>query len=493
MNLYKKLLSLLLCFIIILSFTACNSTDKAYIYFNLTEKPNTLDPQIAKTDTELMIVRNIFEGLMRKDAEGNIVCGAAEKYIKDGLTYTFYLREGLTWSDETPLTAHDFVFGLRRAINPKTKAPFALRLVSIKNANAILNGKTDINNLAVEAIDDKTLKISLEKEDTNFLETLSTSVAMPCKESFFNETVGKYGLDTETTLSNGSYRLAKWGKDIFGIRLYRNDYYKGIFKAQNSAVFFSCDQNKTSIEVMEANDADISFIKSSEISKAQKKGFNTKSYNNIIWFLTISDGFSKDIRKSLISLSSSNVFVNNLTDGYYPAKSIYPNIICSDTMPGGMTAYDLETSKKLFTNAVNNLKDKKFPTDVKLYYYDDSTSKNIVTDIVAHWQNQLSAFVNIESVSSPQILLSQLKDQTYGMTIFPVIVTSNNTAEYLKNFGINFNGENLNNIQSKLLESKNITPLFTQDTVIAYSKKLSDIKLDNGNGCIDFAYIVKDE
>ncbi len=493
MSLYKKIISVVLCVIFILSLTACNNTDQAYIYFNLTEKPNTLDPQTAKTDTELLIIRNIFEGLMRKDKNGKTVCAVAEKYKKEGLTYIFYLKDNLTWSDQSNITAHDFVFAFKRAVDPKTKAPYAERLSSIKNAPDIIKGEAKLNSLGIEATDNYTLKITLSKEDDSFLETLTTSIAMPCKESFFNSTSGKYGLDTDKTLSNGSYRLAKWGKDIFGIRLYRNDYYKGDFKAENSAVFFSIDNERDSLSVLKDNDADIAFIQPSKSIEAENSGFKTVSYNNTAWFLTESDGFSKDIRKAFISLSNPQLFGNDLIKGYYTPKSIYPGIISDDTIPEGLTAYDLENAKEIFSKAVNNLTDKKFPDNVVLYYYDDGTSKNIVTDIVGHWQSQLSAFINIESVSSPELLTNQLKEQTYALAIFPIVANSPSKAEYLKNFGISYSDQSLSNIQAKLLESKNITPLFTQDTVFAYNKTLSNLRLDSGNGCIDFAYIIKKE
>lgn len=492
MNLYKRILALILSVIFILSLTACDSTDKAYVYFTLTEPPSTVDPQTAKTDTELMLVRNIFEGLLRKDENGKIVCGAAESFQKKGLTYTFNLKKDLVWSNETPITAHDFVFGLKRAVDPKTAAPFADRLSGIKNATAIIKGKKGVNALGVKAVDKHTLKIELVSDDKNFEETLTTSVAMPCNEAFFYLAAGKYGLEKETTLSNGSYRLAKWNKEIFGIRLYRNDFYKGDFRAKNAAVFLTLADKLSPLEILKENDADIAFIPASEIENAKQLGLKTVSYNNICWYLTVSDGFSKDIRKSLISLASPQVFSNSLTSGYYPATGIYPNMIHNSALPNGMPVYDLDNSKKLFVSAVEKLKDKKFPTDVILYYYDDGISKNVVTDIVGHWQNQLGAFVNIEAVSSPAVLTPQLSNQTYALTIFPLTANSPRAQEYLKSFGINYKGESLAKIQEKLLKSKNIVPLMTQDTVIAYYDELKNVKLTDDGGCIDFAYIIKD-
>ena len=222
-----RILSLAMCFFLLFSLMGCNSnTEKAYLYFELPEIPSTVDPQTAKTDAELIIVKNIYEGLMRKDADGETVLGAAESISQDGLTYTFTLRDGITWDNDTAVTAEDFVFGIRRALDPKTKSPFASRLFSVKNAKSVNSGKTSPENLGVIAIDDKTVKFTLEYEDEKFLETLTTSVAMPCNEKFFNDSKGKYGLFRENIISNGSYRLTKWNKESFGIRLYKNENYK---------------------------------------------------------------------------------------------------------------------------------------------------------------------------------------------------------------------------------------------------------------------------
>ena len=127
-----KALCLILAILTVLSLTACgDSYQDAIIYFEIPEKPYTVDPQTASSDSELVIVNNIFEGLLRKNESGAIVCGAAESFEHNNLTYTFKLRDGIVWSNKEPLTADDFVFALRRAVSPETRAPFVSRLFPI--------------------------------------------------------------------------------------------------------------------------------------------------------------------------------------------------------------------------------------------------------------------------------------------------------------------------------------------------------------------------
>ena len=112
---------------------------------------------------------------------------------------------------------------------------------------------------------------------------------------------------------------------------------------------------------------------------------------------------------------------------------------------------------------------------------------------MGHWQSQLSAFINIEAVDSPDVLLPQLKEQTQTIAIFPVSANGNYLEEYLENFGVTYNGENVSQIQAELLKSKKMTPIVFEDTTVCYSPQIKEISVDAGNGFIDFSFVVKEE
>ena len=82
---FKKIISVALCIFLILgAFCGCGEKYMdAVIYFELLERPQTLDPQTAQSDSELLIVRNIYEGLMRETSDGKIVGGVSESYSYD--------------------------------------------------------------------------------------------------------------------------------------------------------------------------------------------------------------------------------------------------------------------------------------------------------------------------------------------------------------------------------------------------------------------------
>ena len=104
--------------------SGCSSRSGSLIRYNISEGVDNLDPQFAEDPNELLIILNCFEGLFRLDEQGVPVLAAAESYTlsADECTYTFQLRKGLSWSDEVPLTAHDFVFAFRRILQPNSPA-----------------------------------------------------------------------------------------------------------------------------------------------------------------------------------------------------------------------------------------------------------------------------------------------------------------------------------------------------------------------------------
>ncbi|MBO5726363.1 MAG: peptide ABC transporter substrate-binding protein, partial [Clostridia bacterium] len=204
----KKIIAIILSLILIFSLCGCSGSDSsAIIYYGAINCPKTLDPQTASSFIELMIVRNIYDGLLREDTNGEIKLGLAESYTYDNLTYTFKLKDDAIWSNGDKITANDFVFAMRRAVDPNTESPNVQLLYSIKNAERINKSGASLTSLGVTAVNDYTLKIQLEKADPDFLYVLTTAICMPCNQKFIEASVGKYGMSLDTTISNGSYKL----------------------------------------------------------------------------------------------------------------------------------------------------------------------------------------------------------------------------------------------------------------------------------------------
>ena len=97
--------------VLMMAFSGCSAPKT--LGFDIPRGVDSFDPQLAESDPELIIVENCFQGLVDKDPGGAIIPGAAQGWevSEDGLTYVFYLRTDLYWSDgETPVTAVEGVY-----------------------------------------------------------------------------------------------------------------------------------------------------------------------------------------------------------------------------------------------------------------------------------------------------------------------------------------------------------------------------------------------
>ena len=121
------------------------------------------------------ILRDLFEGLTTESPSGEIVPGVALRWniSRNARTYTFYLRRDLVWSNGDPLTGEDFVYSLRRAVDPALAANSARMLLPIENAREILAGELPVEELGVSLLDEYTLQITLTGPTPYFLGLLN--------------------------------------------------------------------------------------------------------------------------------------------------------------------------------------------------------------------------------------------------------------------------------------------------------------------------------
>lgn len=105
---------------------------------------------------------------------------------------------------------------MQRAVSPQTGSPLASQLFIIQNAQEVNEGKRPVSDLAVRAVDEDTLTITLTQPDPEFPERLAGTPFMPCNEAFFTYTAGRYGLEKEYVLTNGPFLLTAWnhGKSL---------------------------------------------------------------------------------------------------------------------------------------------------------------------------------------------------------------------------------------------------------------------------------------
>lgn len=344
----KKILSLFLALVAAISLCACGGSSEDILILPIESDPICLDPQVADSKEAKLMIANCFEGLVRLDKDYKIIPGVAESWeiSKDGLTYTFKLRNDTHWkllnsfedvlpegykdTYRTQVIAADFVYGISRALDPATQAGDAEKLFSIKNASAVNSGKQPTSALGISAQDDSTLVITLERADPDFLRILTLPVAMPCHEEFFKATHAKYCLDLKYTFCNGPFYLSRWAEDNT-LSMYKNDEYKGNVKVNPDELYFYVNTEEASVvKKIRQRTYDCAFLSEAaknELSDNDK--LSNYSTENMIYGLCFNCSDSvlsdEDMRRALAMVTKTSELTANSDNAF--TKGIVPDCV----------------------------------------------------------------------------------------------------------------------------------------------------------------------
>ncbi len=144
--------------------------------------------------------------------DGDVENDACESYevSEDNLTYTFHLREGLTYEDGTAVTAQDFLYALKNVIGPDSGSAHSTYYLGIRGAAAYNGGEAEWDAVGASCPDDQTLSITLEEEDSSFINTLAIFPFYPVTEDFVAAWGDSLGSSPESVLCSGPYTLSEW-------------------------------------------------------------------------------------------------------------------------------------------------------------------------------------------------------------------------------------------------------------------------------------------
>ena len=201
----------------------------------LSSEPDTIDPALNSAVDGAVLVNHLFAGLAKwdQDENGNLIIAAdcAEELVEgvaneDGtITYTYTLKDGLKWSDGVDLTAYDFEFAWQRAASVELAADYGYMFEVVKGyADVWAENPAEDAKLAVEAIDEKTLVVTLSTPVAYWNELLAFPTYFPVREDVVaNEA---WATDASTYVSNGAYTMTGWEHNST-ITLTKNEAYHG--------------------------------------------------------------------------------------------------------------------------------------------------------------------------------------------------------------------------------------------------------------------------
>ena len=367
-------------------------------------EPKNLDPDTSWGAVEARVSCFIHEGLVREDADGNIVPLLATDWTvsDDGLVYTFNLKEGVKFSDGTDVKVSDWAWSLYRARD-----------------NEESNSRSVAANIAtVEGSDeDHTLVITLSKTDAAFLANLCKWNMVVKSEAHFNE-VGKDGF-LRDPLGTGPYALVEWQQGQY-IKFVANEYYHVEGKpATKNLLWKVITDDNTRLLQLQSHDIDIMGVvptnMMSTVEADETLVANTFDGSQIRFLVfNCSDKVVGDplVREALELAMDKQAIVDMVAGGYAVPVDTYVNTIHGDLCNTDIkVTQDIEKAKKLMADAgyANGVEITMNTAAGNAIY------ENIATILQAQWA-QIGVTLKIEPLESAT-LVSNLGAAAYQTTL----------------------------------------------------------------------------
>lgn len=187
--------------------------------------PETLDPALNSSVDGANTILFAFDCLLAVDKDNKLIPAQAKSFdvSEDKLTYTFHLRDGLKWSDGSPLTAEDFVYSWKRIVDPELAAPYAETVLGmVKGYDEAAAG--DLDALAVSAPDPLTFVVELARQTPYFDKLAAFAALAPVQKATVEANGDAWAVKPETYVSNGPFKITEW-VDSSHIVLSKNENY----------------------------------------------------------------------------------------------------------------------------------------------------------------------------------------------------------------------------------------------------------------------------
>lgn len=210
--------------------------------------PGSLDPHKATTLIESNILDELFEGLVTLDARGEIIPGVAASWTVDtgGTVYDFKFRPDAKWSNGDKVVPDDFVFAFRRLMAPRTGAPYANILYTLKNAKKINKGELPVEALGVRGLDENSLEITLEQPAPYFISQLAHMTAKPLHRKSI-EAFGSDFVRPAHLVTNGPFMLKEFTPNDRLVLVKNPYYYDAAHVALDAEIFYSLEDRAAAL------------------------------------------------------------------------------------------------------------------------------------------------------------------------------------------------------------------------------------------------------
>lgn len=333
----------------------------------------TMDTVMGTDAVAFNVANQVFEGLYRLDENNEPTEGMATDHTvsEDGTVYTFNLRDNATWSNGDPVTANDFVYAWRRAVDPATGSEYGPYMMSgvIVNATQVSEGQVPPDQLGIKALDDHTLEVTLERPVPYFDSLMTFPTFYPQNEKFVTEQGDQYALEAANMVYNGPFTLSSWEHEVGWTMTKNPEYWDADVVSLETINVKVVKDPATSANLYDTNAVDISGALSSDFVDKYKTHEDFINYGNAVTFYfkfnqTRNPVLANvDVRKAIsMAIDEQGITDVILNNGSIPANGLVPRnfVIHPETKEdfrehGDFNAYNVEEAKKHWQQALDTL------------------------------------------------------------------------------------------------------------------------------------------
>lgn len=434
-----------------------DSKGKTTLDINIKTEPYSLHPGLAKDSVSGGVIRQTFEGLTRINADGEPEEGAASKIetSKDGKTYTFTIRDGAKWSNGDPVTAQDFEYAWKWALDPANESQYAYELYYIKGAEAANTGKGSLNDVAVKAVNDKTLKVELNHPTPFFTQLTSFYTYMPVNKKVAEKNEKWYTNAGKDYVSNGPFKMTSW-KHSGSIALEKNDQYWDQDKVKLKNIkMVMINNNNTELKKFQAGELDwagmpLGQLPTESLPTLKKDdSLHVEAIAGVYWYkfnTTAKPLDNVNIRKALAYSINRQSIVKNVTQGeQIPAMAAVPPSMkgFEDNKKGYFDDNDVKTAKEYLKKGLKDLglsKASDLPA-IKLSYNTDEAHAKLAQAVQEMWKKDLGVNVELDN-SEWNVYIDKLHSLDYQVGRMGWLADYNDPSTFLELFKDKDGGNN---------------------------------------------------
>lgn len=412
----QRITAVVLSLVLLLALCACGEQDDTVtLRVSLPEEVTTLDPAMVTSDTEKIVVSHLYENLMKltSDREGGtkIANGLAKSYqcennLDGTQTYTFTLRDSITWSDGQAVTAADFVYAWQRLVDPATASPNADVLEMVAGYDAV-RSSGDVTKLQVSAPDERTLVVVLSHSCLYFAEVVGTHAAtMPVRADVAEQE--NWSMSAATLVTNGAYRqIDQWADGALTVSV-GEGYYDARRLGPDALRFTFGGQG--------AEEAD--FVLRLDGVDEESDAWNIGTYPQVGMLVMNQMGtLSQELRQAMSLTIDRNHLSELLGSVYVPAEGLIPAGIRTTqgtdfrTAAGALIDNDPERYEARCQEAQALLQGQTLPEsgNVTVVYVSDPATDQVAQTLQDTWREQLGLTVTLQAMDQEELVTALRK------------------------------------------------------------------------------------